>query len=518
MIKIKSFSGFLTEAKDQLDISIKAVGKYVTNDKKRADFLSDKCVVEHKTDGIKITLIYVGDTGDWKTDWIVSYKGEVQYPGEFDFAADSSIKKSSIANAQFQIIFNHLEQVGPVSGIPDSTEFFIEFLMRKPTLSSSYKEQHGMVLIAFSKTSYTVKMGKLKSSPSAFNTEGRDVYAKIIGLDVPAVLFEGVLGNPATFEKSIKMKELKSIYMQRKSSINWTNRELLVEDLREMFLEVDSVYGGKEEGCVLDFKNGIILKFQQEYQVSPEARKAIKAKYNEGDDDKNNLYWNQVRMVALEIIMRITVKPITEKDFPKFLKKAAKELKDTTIRFKHSKRDNLMIKDDIQGQIKLNIRKRLSGNNGALILGRFQPLTLGHIKMLEQANKQSDKLVICIVRARKQDLVKNPFPFDLQEKMIKDIFPKAEIITHSTGNIFGIMAKAHSNINTIWAGSDRVSDYKHTIRFNNELSVAEIKRTDEDISATKVRQSLIDDDEKTFKKMMHKKHHKYYTELRNIIN
>jgi len=509
MINLKSFSGFLTEAKDQLDISIKSVGKFVTNDKKRDNFLSDSCVVEHKTDGIKITLIYVGDTGDWTTDWIVAYKGEVQYPGEFDFAADSSIKKSSIANAQFQIIFNHLEKQGKISGIADSTEFFVEFLMRKPTLSSSYKQTHGMVLIAYSPTSYTNKMGKLKSSPTAFNTEGRDKYAKIIGLDVPALLFEGILGNPATFEKSIKMKELKSIYAQRKSSMNWTNKELLIDDLREMFLEVESVYGGVEEGVVIDFKNGTILKFQQEYQIDPEARRAIKARYNEDEDDKNDLYWKQVRMYALEIIMRITVKPVTEKEFPNFLKKAAKELKGTTIRFKHTKRDNTMIKDDIQGNIKMILRKRLKENNNFLFLGKFRILTEAHYKIIQKGLQDYDGGVVCVVTGKE-----TKFSKDLRNKMVKTAFPKVEIVNHSTGNLFGIMGKADKNINIVLAGSDRVSDYKHSLSRNPDLSVVETLRTDDDTSATKVIANI--EDEKYFKKHTHKSIHKMYDEIKEL--
>lgn len=508
-MKIKQFSNFITEAKDQLDISIKAVGKYITNQSKRDSFLSDKCIVEHKTDGIKITIIYVGDTGDWKTDWIVAYKGEVQYPGEFDFAADSSIKKSSIANAQFQIIFNHLEKLGSVSGIPDSTEFFVEFLMRKPTLSSAYKKQHGMVLIAFSKTDYTVKMGKLKSSPAAFNTEGRTKYANIIGLDVPALLFEGVLGNPATFEKGIKSKELKGLYAQRKSAFNWTNPEILVDDLRELFLAVESVYGGEEEGVVLKFANDLYLKFQKEGQVDPEARKAIKARYSEDSDDRNELYWKQVRMVALEIIMKITTKPVTEKDFPKFLKRAAEELKKTTIRFKHTKRDNLMIKDDIQGNIKLIGRKRLKQNNNFLFLGKFRVLTEAHYKIIAKGLKDYDGGVVCVVTSKD-----TKFSKDLRNKMVRTAFPNIEIVNHTTGNLFGIIGKADKNINIVLAGSDRVSDYKHTLRFNPDISVVETARTDDDTSATKVIANI--EDEKYFKKHTHKSIHKMYEEIKEL--
>ena len=110
------FLKYLSEAKDQLDISIQSADKYLTSDKKKLELLSVPVKVEHKTDGIKITLIYIDNTGDFTKDWIVSYKGEIQYPGEFDFSSRTAIKRSSVANAQFQLIFDHLKKITPEIG------------------------------------------------------------------------------------------------------------------------------------------------------------------------------------------------------------------------------------------------------------------------------------------------------------------------------------------------------------------------------------------------------------------
>ncbi len=521
MIQLKDFSQFINEASDQLDISIKAVGKFITSDKKRLEFLSTPVKVEHKTDGIKITLVYINDTGDYTKDWIVSYKGEIQYPGEFDFTTVTNIKKSSIANSQFQIIFNHLKKITPsLSGVKKDTELFVEFLMKKPTLSSTYTKSHGMVLIAQSPCTYTAEFGKLKTA-STFNTNGREELAKKIKLDVPAVLFEGVLGNQVSFEKSIIMKELKSLYASSKGAFVWDNPEMLIENLRDLFLEVDSVYGGKEEGVVIKYLNGsnIYLKFQQEYQVDKASRDAIKMKYKEEDETDELQYWKNIRLVALEVISIVAPDMLVAPDkFEEFLGRAAKELKRVKLDFKHSKRNETMIKDDIQGNIKMIARKRLKGNNGALILGRFQPFTSGHQKMVDQAVSKADTITICIVRARKEDLDKNPFPYDLQVKMISAIYPKAEIITHSTGNLFGIMGKSNKNVNQVWCGTDRFYDYKDMLARNPDISVHEIKRSGDDISATKVREAIRKDDEKTFKKLTPKAIHKFYKELRDIIS
>jgi len=514
-----NFRTYLSEAKDQLDISIQAASKYLTNDKKKEQFLSTPVKVEVKFDGIKITLVYKDNTGDYTKDWIVSYKGEIQYPEEFDFAADNSIKKSSIANAQFKLVFDHLKKITPNMGkIPLNTEFFVEFLMKKPTLSSNYTK-HGMILIASSPCKWEDNFGKLKTQ-STFDTSKREKYSKILDIPTPPVIFDGVLGNQSTFESSILSPELKVAYNEYKSSIDWQNTDSIINGVSEMFLSLDSKYGGgREEGVVIFYKNGEkILKFQQIYQVDQIARKAIKDRFKEPDPETELTYWDLVRLNALNIISAVTKgKTIKYVDFPNVLAECAKELKSLNLTFTHSKKNTLQIKDDIQGQIKLQLRKNLKGNNGSLILGRFQPLTLGHEKMLKQAYKNSDKLVICIVRARKKDSEKNPFPLDLQEKMIKEIFPKADIITHSTGNLFSIMQKSSFNINTIWAGTDRAANYRQTIKYNPELSVSEIKRSDKDISATKVREAIKNNDIKTFRSMMDKKLWKYFDELRKYL-
>jgi citrate lyase synthetase len=50
------------------------------------------------------------------------------------------------------------------------------------------------------------------------------------------------------------------------------------------------------------------------------------------------------------------------------------------------------------------------------------------------------------------------------------------------------------------------------------LEIKEIKRTDEDISATKVREALINNDIEAFKKLTDKKMHKMFEELKAIIS
>lgn len=502
------FRNYLTEAKDALDISIQAASKYLTSDKKKEEFISTPVRVEMKYDGVKITLVYKDNTGDFTKDWIVAYKGEIQYPDEFDFASTDSIKKSSIANAQFKLVFDHLEKITPNLGnIPKDTEFFIEMLMKKPTLSSEYTK-HGMIIIAASKCTWEDNFGKLKTS-STFDTSTREKYSKILDIPVPTVIFDGVLGNQSTFEKSIEVKELKSAYNEFKSSFNWDDTDSIIKGVSEIFLSLDSKYGDhKEEGVVIIYKNGTrILKFQQAYQVDQAARTVIKNRFKEVEPETENDYWDKVRLNAMNIISVVTRgKLVKYVDFPKVLEECAKSLKKLNLNFTHSKKNTLQVKDDIQGNVKMILRKNLKGNNNFLFLGKFRVLSVAHYKIIKDGLKNYDGGVVCVVTSKDTKDTK-----DLRTEMVQKSFPNIEIVHHSTGNLFGIMGKATKNVNVVLAGSDRVSSYKSTLSRNPDLSVEETKRTGSDISASKIIENI--NDEKYFKKNTPKSIHSMYDKI-----
>ena len=502
----KSIYSYLKEAKDQLDISIQSANKYLTSEKKKQELLTSNTVIEAKTDGIKITLIKKDSTGDYTKDWIVSYKGEIQYPKEFEFASTLKIKKSSIANAQFKIIFEHLKKLGKVN-IPNSTEFFIEFLMKKPTLSSNYKRSHGMVLIAYSPTKYTENYGILKSFPSSFITKDREKYSKLLKIDVPLKLFEGILGSEMSFNNGIISKELKTLFTQQKSSIDWGSYDSIISGLSEILLMVESKYGGTEEGVVIKYNNKII-KFQQSYQVNQAERAKIKDKFKEKNPTNEQAYWDNVRLSALKLIQDVTYgKTVKYINFPETLELISKELKKFKLTFTHSVKDEFMIKDDIQGNVKMILRKRLKGNNNFLFLGKMRVLTKAHYSIIKKGLNRYDGGVVCIVTSAK---TKDTLP--LREKMLRTAFPSIEIIHHSTGNLFGIMRKSSRNINVILAGTDRASSYRDVIKNNPDLSVRETPRNDNDISASKVIENI--DSKDYFIKNTPKEIHSMYDEIK----
>jgi hypothetical protein len=185
---------------------------------------------------------------------------------------------------------------------------------------------------------------------------------------------------------------------------------------------------------------------------------------------------------------------------------------------------------DINEALKLNTTER--GTKKVNILaGRFQPFTEGHMKVVEQLYKANGlPTFILVVRGGKADPVKNPFDEDTQLAMIgaiqdhnKMVEGAAVIGTAGIDTIYNALRPAYEPV--LWgAGTDRLKAYKYQIdKYKEELNALpeldahEIKRSDEDISATKVREALKIDDEPTFKKMTPKGMHKMYDQLKTIM-
>lgn len=503
----KDFKKILNEA-EMLDISILHAKKYLTSDAKITKFFETPVRIEHKTDGVKISVIY---TNKKEQPWIFAYKGMVIYDGEFEYASKSALKKSSISNSQFQVILDHFKKI-PLSSINLTSphEFFIEFLMRKPTLSSNYERSHGMVLIAHSPTSFTEKFGRLVSRPKDFITNDRETFAKLLKVDTPQLLFEGVLGSSKMFENGIKNQKLNDIFNKNKNSLRFDDYNVLLTQVQEMFLEVESKYGGIEEGVVVQYLDGTgtLIKFQQEYQVDQTARAAIKDKWR-GTPEQEDQYYKEVRRIALEVInqMDLTVKrPLSE-----FLQIASGLLKSTRFVIDHPIKEKIHQQDDIWNTIKMIVTKKMKGNNGALFLGKMRVLSTMHYKIIKEAFAVYDHVVVALVSSAETKDTR-----ELRERMLKTAFPKLEIINTNNGNLFTIMNKSSSNINVVLAGSDRVAGYRKMLEKNPDIRVREIPRTDEDVSATKIVQAIKDDNLELFKSMTPKEIWPFWEELGRV--
>jgi hypothetical protein len=104
--------------------------------------------------------------------------------------------------------------------------------------------------------------------------------------------------------------------------------------------------------------------------------------------------------------------------------------------------------------------------------------------MIKEASAKYDTVTVAIISSKDTKGTKQ-LRNDVVESCLSK-FGNIEIINASTGNISTLLNKATNNINTIIAGSDRVQSYEKSIQTQKGMDIYEIKRTDSDISATKV--------------------------------
>ena len=505
-LEVLKTEDFITESVsgDRLDISILAANKFLNSSKKLEWFFNTPVEIEAKTDGVKVTAIKIADSGDL-TDWIIAYKGHILYSEEFNYNSDDNIKKSSIGSSQFKIVLDHFKSLGKTS-IPVGTELQLEYLMRKPTLSSNYERPHGIVLIGYSKSTYTAEFGILKTKNSGMNTAKRDIFAKELKLNVPLKIFDGVMSSKEEFERGILAKDLKIAFSKFKEFFDFSDYTDTYNRLSSLLLGIPSVFGGKEEGVVLKFSDGKILKIQQDYQLDQVKRAEIKNKWKESDESSENQYWENVKGSAYDIFYKIDKK----KSLSDMLSQMSSLLKRYELNYTHSKKNETIIKDDIELNVKTLILKSLKGNNGCLVLGKFRVLTKAHFNLIKLATKEFDKVLVCLVSSK--DTAKTE---DLRLRMLevalKQFGNKVQIVKSSNGNLLRIISNSDFNINAVYAGSDRVSDYEKQLKNVLGMKVKELVRTDEDISATKVIANI--NNEKYFKQNTPKEIHFLYPDI-----
>lgn len=466
-----------------LDISIPQVTAKFKTPEQILDFMKSKIKIESKTDGVKLTLIKVNDTGTLD-DWVVSYKGQIFYRGEFEYQSLEG-KDVTIGNSQFDKVFDHLEKLSLSSykSIPNNTEIFCEFLVSKNTVMSEYTKTGAMIVLGHGKAKPDFRYGKVKTNTEEFETSRNAEFAKALGLITPPVLFDGSLFPTDALLSGVKNKvlgsQLSSVKMTLKSKE--TDPQDYFNTLVQAFLNVESQFGGKEEGIVFHH-NGNLYKAQQEYQLDRESRTEKKLRYQEDNPEDENAYWRDVLEVAEKIALEVHTQ-----DIKTGLNEIAKKIKALNYEGAHSKKNTATVMDDIQTNAKMFYLKNLKGNNGALVFGKFRVLTVGHVKMIDRAIKECDELVIGLVTSKDTKDTR-----DLRFEALRAAYPSIKIIDLVSGNIFTALKKAEININRIYAGTDRVPEYERQLLKAPGIHVSEIQRGDGDISATKVIENIQD--------------------------
>lgn len=156
-----------------------------------------------------------------------------------------------------------------------------------------------------------------------------------------------------------------------------------------------------------------------------------------------------------------------------------------------------------------------------IVVGRFQPFTLGHQSLLEALYKENNyPTVICNISNKKFDS-KHPFSDDLIKKELdtclkgEDFYIDQIFIASAAIDKIGAQLKKMGYKAHLWGcGTDReqtykrmISNKKYLVDFPEDFDIFVVTRDEKSsgvdgISATKVRNAIKDDDKVEFVKMM----------------
>ena len=312
-----------------------------------------------------------------------------------------------------------------------------------------------------------------------------DVYAKYMAKN--GYKYSGIedLDGP-NFSKNIPSFDVNSKFVINKNAQNYLAKSQINKDLFKLFL-------------------GTFIKKKKKTTVLI--------------DENTRFEINKIIDIIME---RIKTKPIEKETVPTFeeyfynryQKRALMEAEELTDEETYII-EGATVTDKSQGKTKVNI-----------VVGRFQPPTLGHVKLLRQLHAVNS-LPVVVVQVRSKSGQKTPFDNELITRIWMDITKQYKfiegVVETQTGFIYNIIDALRPLYEPVlWGtGSDRLKDYERQIsKYGPEANVLkefqpyEVKRTGKNISATKVREAILEDNQNEFKKLTPKAEHRYYKQLR----
>ncbi len=165
----------------------------------------------------------------------------------------------------------------------------------------------------------------------------------------------------------------------------------------------------------------------------------------------------------------------------------------------------------------------------AIFVGRMQPFHIGHQKTIDIALKKYGKVAVIIVAGKgtSKDKTKNPFSFNERKKFIRRVYPNASQVKilrsdsaflgdEKTPGLIGITKKAGWEPVAMYAGEDRIPSYQAMAKRAN-LDDFKVEQAARVTSATKVRNAIKDEDEKTFKKLVPKELHSMFSMMKTKL-
>ena len=148
-------------------------------------------------------------------------------------------------------------------------------------------------------------------------------------------------------------------------------------------------------------------------------------------------------------------------------------------------------------------------NTAIITFGRFNPITKGHEKLIEMLdNSEHDSFIF---PSRSEGSAKNPMPFDIKVSILEAIADiETQVIDEDeVKNILDALKYINEDYSdiVIVVGSDRLDEFKElTNKYNHDLyefNSIEFEssgdRSDDNISASRMKEVVYEGDIKTFK-------------------
>lgn len=161
-----------------------------------------------------------------------------------------------------------------------------------------------------------------------------------------------------------------------------------------------------------------------------------------------------------------------------------------------------------------------------ILLGRFQPFTLGHLKCATKVYKTKNiPTVLCVIDTIKQD-DRHPFLTKMLWRYFRKLTEKydeiQDIVLVKNADILAIgKALGEKNYDPVtWTcGTDRYSAYNSMCKkYAPSVEVIEIDRSEGDISATQVRQCIKAGDEDGFKRLVPECWWSLFSKLKEVLD
>ena len=163
-----------------------------------------------------------------------------------------------------------------------------------------------------------------------------------------------------------------------------------------------------------------------------------------------------------------------------------------------------------------------------VVLGRFQMLHKGHISLIDEAAKLSDKVVVLVGSADKSNTIDNPFSFEERKEMILNTRPNVIVLAINdlgVGNVYlwgdyliDTIKKNNITPDLFLFGNEAKVDLWFRPEVLENITIKKISRDIIDISASRLREEILDGKKDLWNQYMPKELDIYYDFIKNRLD